>query len=401
VKRILQINSQVPVPPTDGGKLSVWGITKSLSKLGYDIDFVCYLKHDNYSESYKLLSEYCTPHILDVKTDNSFGGALKNLISKVPYNASKYHRKELKTFVQSFLKKNKVDIVQIEHLHMGWIIDEIRKFSNAKIVLRQQNLETLIMKRYFENQKNIILKNYAKIQYKKFISYEPELCSKFDMCVMISESDESKLKEMNPNIKTTVIPAGVNEELFKYEKKNIIPYSLVHIGQTDWYPNLDGLNWFVRDVFPELIKLEPRIKLFIYGGGNTKNYKVPKFLENNIEVVGFVENLWEHLENKALAVIPLRIGGGIRIKILELLAGGTNIITTDIGKEGIAVKDNRELIIANSKEEFVKKILGYFNNDYDSNQLTINGREFIKKYYTWDKIALAFDKMYKSLVNTA
>jgi len=169
---ILQIASQVPVPAIDGGKLSVWGVTKNLSLLGYTIDFVCYLQHNDYSESQKLLEEYCTPHLLKVKTDNSFWGAFRNVFSKTPYNASKYKSRKLLNFIRSYFKDNDVDIVQIEHLHMGWIIDEIRKLTKAKVILRQQNLEMLIMKRFYENQKNPLLKLFAKLQYKKFIKFE-------------------------------------------------------------------------------------------------------------------------------------------------------------------------------------------------------------------------------------
>jgi len=397
--RILQIASQIPVPPTDGGKLSVWGVTKSLVKLGYKIDFVCYRNQNNYSESYELLSKYCTPYILNVRTDNNILGAVKNLFSSVPYNASKYYRKELVEFIKEYFLKNEVDIVQVEHLHMGWIVDEIRKFTSAKIILRQQNLETMIMKRFYENQQNPLLKFFAKMQFHKFITYEPMICKKFDMCVMISKIDEQKLRSMNKNINSCVIPAAVNDELFNHKKKNTIPFSLVHIGHIDWYPNLDGLNWFVNDILPQVVKHEPRTKLFVYGGGSTKHYKIPNNLQKNIEVVGFVDNLWKHLENKSLAVVPLRIGGGIRIKILELLATGTNLITTDVGKEGIEISHNKEVLVANSKDDFINMILDYFRNKFNSKELSSNGQNFIKNNYTWDKIGYKFEKLYKKLFN--
>lgn len=397
--RILQIASQVPVPAIDGGKLSVWGVTKNLSLLGYTIDFVCYLQHNDYSESQKLLEEYCTPHLLKVKTDNSFWGAFRNVFSKTPYNASKYKSRELLNFIRSYFKDNEVDIIQVEHLHMGWIVDEIRKLTKAPIILREQNLEMNIMKRFYENQRNPVLKMFAKLQYKKFIKFEPQMCSKFDKVVMISKTDEDELRKFNDAIDTKTIPAGIDSQLFEYKKKDVIPYSLVHIGHTDWYPNLDGLNWFVEDILPELAKSEPKIKLYIYGGGNTVNYTVPKELKDNIEVVGFVENLWENLKDKALAIVPLRIGGGIRIKILELLATGTNLITTDIGKEGLEVRHNREVIVANSKEEFVQNILDYFNGNIDSKLMAKNGRKFIENNFTWEKISKKFENVYSDLLN--
>ncbi|GBD90549.1 glycosyl transferases group 1 [bacterium BMS3Abin04] len=398
--RILQISPQIPVPPTDGGKLSVWGVTKSLAKLGHKVDFVCYLKHDNYKTSVELLKQFCTPYILNVQTDNSFWGALKKLFSPIPYNASKYIRKELVEFLHHYFKRNDVDIVQIEHLHMGWIIDEIRKLTKAKVILREQNLEMLIMRRFYENQRNPFLKLFAKIQYRKFVKFEPQMCAKFDKVIMISKNDEKELKKMDSSINTITIPAGIDSQLLNYKKKDIIPFSLVHIGHTDWYPNLDGLNWFINEVLPEIIKEKPMIKLYIYGGGNTKNYSVPNELKNNVKVVGFVDNLWESLADKALAIVPLRIGGGIRIKILELLATGTIIFTTNVGKEGISVSHNKELLVANTKDEFINSILNYFNGNIDLKQMAKNGRKFIENNFVWEKISKKFENVYSDLLNS-
>jgi glycosyltransferase involved in cell wall biosynthesis len=395
--RILQIATLIPVPPTDGGKLSVFGITKSLSKKGHKIDFVCYRKHEDYDTSYKLLSEYCTPYILDVQTDNSVWGALVNLFSPVPYNASKYYKKELTAFLKKYFKDIKPDIIQIDHLFLGWSVDEIRRLTSTPIILRSQNLEMNIMRRFYENQKNLLLKYFSFFQYKKFISYESNLCSKFNLCVMISEVDKNNLLSLNPTLNVINIPAGVESSLLEIKKKEVIPYSLVHIGHTDWYPNSDGLNWFISDVMPELVKKLPQIKLFIYGGGNTYKFPVPTKLKENIHVVGYVENLWEELQDKALAIVPLRIGSGIRMKILELLATGTNVITTSVGFEGINLNDEEEIIVANSKIEFCQKIVQYFNNHFNTKLMSQNGRNFVANNYTWNDIATLFEDAYTTI----
>jgi len=265
-------------------------------------------------------------------------------------------------------------------------------------VLRSQNLEMNIMKRYFENKKNFLIKYYAKLQYKKFLKYEPLVCSSFDLCIMISNIDKKELLKFNPDINVISIPAGVDNTLLEIPKKEVIPYSLVHIGHTDWYPNYDALNWFINEVFPGLIREIPAVQLFIYGGGNTYKFPIPKKLRNNVVNKGFVSDLWSELQDKALAIVPLRIGGGIRIKILELLASGTNIITTSIGKEGIDVKNGKELLIADSKEEIIQKILDFFQGKYDVNKLRENGKKLIVENYTWAVIAAKFEKVYNELI---
>lgn len=396
--KILQISSFVPTPPTNGGKHSVFGITKYLHKRGHEIHFVCYRKHDNYDEAYSELSKISTPYILDVQTENSYLGAFLNFFSRVPYNASKYKNKKLYEFLKNFFKKNNVDIIHIDHLHMGWIVDYLRKWTDAPVVLREQNLELMIMKRFSEEQKNPILKWYSKLQYKKFIKFEPELCGRFDKCVMISETDEIRIKELNPKINVTSIPAGVESRLLEYNSTDIIPYSLVHIGHTDWFPNYDGLSWFVSKILPEIIKVYPQTTLYIYGGGKTSKFSVPSSVKQNVKIIGFVDNLWEEIIDKSLAIVPLRIGSGIRIKILELLAVGIPIVSTSIGKEGIDVVNDEHVLVADLEKEFINKILNFFNGIYDSESLIINGKKLISEKYTWDVIAEKIEKLYLSLI---
>jgi len=216
---------------------------------------------------------------------------------------------------------------------------------------------------------------------------------------MISDIDRRNLLNLNPELNVLSIPAGIDSSLLRLEKKETIPFSLVHVGHTDWYPNYDGLNWFVSEVMPELVIRLPEIKLFIYGGGKTKDFKVPPPLKKYVQVVGYVENLWEELKDKSLAIVPLRIGSGIRLKILELLATGTNLITTSIGMEGIDIKDGQEVIVANSKEEFKERIINFFYNGYDRKSLCENGRKFINDNYVWKRITERFETEYEKLLS--
>lgn len=395
--RILQISSLVPFPPTDGGRIGIYGITKILALQGNQIDLVCYLKNADLESSLKGLKPICNPYILDVQTENNFWKALLNLFSVVPYNVSKYIRKELSISVKELLSKNKYDIVYVDSLHMGWIADLVQSLTDAPIVLRCHNLEMRIMKRYADVSKNLILKWFAQLQYKKFISYEPYICSKFDKCIMVSDRDKEELIELNPNINAITIPAGIDSTLLQINKKDVLPYSIVHIGHTDWFPNYDSLKWFLEEIFPAVVQKEPRAKLYVYGSGNTYKFPVPDKLKQNVSIIGFVPDIWKELEDKSLAVVPLRIGGGIRLKILEMLAIGQNILTTSIGKEGINVKHGEHLLIADSKEEFINTILSYFNRIYNNEQMSAEGKKFIRNNFTWEIIGGKIEKVFKQL----
>jgi glycosyltransferase involved in cell wall biosynthesis len=395
--KILSISPKIPFPDNDGHTKSIFGLLKHLSMRGHQIDFVAYSQGKYDEKNINEIRKYATVHILNVLTQNRIDGIIKNLFSPVPYNISKYHRKVLKIFLQNYFKDNKVDIVHVTNAHMGWVVDEVRKLSKAKIVLRQENLELMIMKRYYKNQKNIFLKIYSWIQLKKFLKYEPSLCAKFDACVMMSKMDLDELIKYGSNIDAFVIPSGIESKLLSLKEDKIEPFSLYHYGSLEWYPNYDGVVWFINEILPDLVKEESKIKLYLYGNGISERLIIPEKLKEHIIVKGFIPDIWNEIKDKSLSIVPLRIGSGIRIKILELLASGKMVITTSLGKEGIPVEDNKHLLIADTADQFKEKILGYFNNDFNVERITSDGRELIKENYTWERIAERFEKLYKDI----
>lgn len=395
--KILIISPQIPLPLTEGGKRSIFGLMKYLSLRGHNIDFISYLKHNDYASSWKEMSEFCIPYFLNISTDNKISGAVLNLFSSIPYNVSKYHRKEMLIFLKEYFKDNVPDLIQIHNIHMAWLINHLRLFTKSPVVLRQENVEMMIMKRFYKNQKNPLIRFYSYLQFRKFIRYEPKICEKFDKTIFISSEDEKTLIKNNPGIKSITIPSGVESKLLNYVPSTTEKYSLVHLGNLDWLPNADSLQWFIDDILPEVVKQFHNIKLYIYGSGNYNKIHIPENLIGYIIYKGFVSNLWEDIKDKALLVIPLRIGSGIRIKILELLAFGINILSTSIGKEGIELNDAEHILIADGKDQFVSKIIRFFNGDYNNERMIDNGKKFIRQNYLWEDIAYQFEKVYNKL----
>lgn len=395
--KILQISPHLGVPQNTGANISVFGITKYLSLLGHEVDFVSYRKNFDAEAAKRELNRFCEPIILDVQTRNKIIPALMNFFSSVPYNISKYISDELREYLDEYFKKSKPDIVHVDHLHMAWVIDFIREISDVPIVLREHNLEMNIMKRFAERRNNVFIRKYAAYQAEKLRKYEIKYCKKFDKCIMITSVDEDQLNRMTGSVATKTIEAGVEEELLSIKRKDPIPFSLFHVGSLDWYPNFEGLEWFLSRIMPELVKLNSSIKLFIYGSG-TKKIKLKENIRRNVELIGFVENLTEQILDKDLMIVPLRIGSGIRLKILEMLGMGMNIISTSIGKEGIKAEDTKHILIADSELAFVQRIMEYFKGQYDKEGMSLSAKDLIREYYTWPIIAKKFEDEYLSLI---
>jgi glycosyltransferase involved in cell wall biosynthesis len=397
--KILHISPKLPYPTNDGGRIAIYGNLKYLKERGHEIHFVAYKKDSDLNKCIPHLETLADIDVLEVNTENSILGGILNLFSNVPYNVWKYHSQELKSHIISLFKKKIFDIVIIENLHMGYIVDTIKSISNIPVVLRQHNLEMKIMKRFSEAEKNPIIKAYSKLQYRRFLKYEPELCQKFDKVVMITDHDKNEILELSNNIKSTTIPAGVKRDLLKIEIKEKEPYSIFHIGHLDWFPNLDAMKFFINEILPKIVMKEPRTKFYLYGGTLPQEFIIPASVKNHVIQKGFVDNLWTDITDKQLAVVPLRIGSGMRLKIVELLAAGHNILTTSIGCEGINVEDEKHLLIADQTEEFVNKVIDFFNGKYNSQQMIKNGRTLIEEQYIWEKIAERFEQTFEKLVS--
>ena len=381
--KILLITTRLPYPPTDGGKIVTYNIIKHLALRGHNITLICF---NSENKNYPELEKYCKLIIVRKNLGTTFFGLFFNLFSNIPYGISKYNSNIAKNIIYDLIKKNKYDIIHLDHLHTAHYGSFVKKKYNLPIVLQEHNVEKMIMKRFYKNQKNIFIKFYAYLQYKKLYKYESKICEIFDRCFMITKIDEKTIKDMNSNIKTNVVPAGVDTSYFYPIKLKEEEFSLVSVASMNWLPNIEAINWFCEEVLPLAKKKIPKIKLYIVGKEPPNNIR--NLANNNIliTVTGFVKDVREYIAKGQVFIVPLKTGSGMRIKILNTLAMGKAIVSTSIGCEGIEVTDGENIFIADSKEEFAYKIVCLLNNKSERKKLGENGLKLVKKKYQWEKI---------------
>ncbi|MEW6005110.1 MAG: glycosyltransferase family 4 protein [Stygiobacter sp.] len=215
---------------------------------------------------------------------------------------------------------------------------------------------------------------------------------------MISNHDKEKLLTYSKNVNAIVVNSGIDENLLKLKKINVDKYSIFHIGSLNWYPNLDGLMWFLDKILPKIISKEPRSKLFIYGSRLPENILLKNEIKNHVVNVGFVENLWNEIKDKQIAIVPLRIGSGIRIKILELLASSNIVVTTSLGAEGIGLTNKKNILIADDANMFAGEILKLFNDKYEIEEMIELSKNYIEQNYSWNVIAKKIETELNNLI---
>ncbi len=391
--KILHIGPKIPFPLGDGGNIGIYSHIKCLKLAGFDIDFVGYTRDTNKNQAIEFYKDYCKLYFIDIYPKINVKVAIKSFFTKYPVNVYIYINKQMEDFVTDYLKNNKPDYVFINNIHMTWLVDTIRKYSDAPIILKEENFEAMIMKRFYKRTNNIILKLYSFIQYKKLFKFEIEYANKVDNCFCVSEFDAKEIKKYNNNINATSQAVAIeipdSLEIFEQEK-----YSLCHIGSLAWEPNYNSLLWFIDNVMPLLVKKYPDVKLYVYGNLANKIVPIPENLKNNIQLVGFVDDIRKKVLTKQALVVPLQIGSGIRVKILEALGWGAIIISTDIGKEGIDVNHDKEILIANKPDEFVEQITRVFENKIDKNLLIQNAYNFAKNNYSFEVVSEKYKNIF-------
>ena len=393
---ILFLATRFPYPPDDGGKIDTLTNIKILSR-NYGV-FLFYI--GNKDEKEKELEKHTSLQGLysyTKDTKNNLIGIFINLFCKVPYTISKYHDYKIYKKIEGIIKEKNIDIVFINHLHMafyGKLMKE--KFPGIKLILREQNTEYIFWKRIFKEEKNVLKKFICWWQSFKILNYEREIINIFDKCFMISPVDQLNLLKINLNAKTVAIPTAINIKKYQLSQTiNTIPHSMIYVGNFSWLPNLQGLLWFLREVWPEIVEEFSDAKIFIVG--KNPSDEIIRFKSKNIIVTGYVNDIKPWIAKAEIFLVPLFSGGGIRIKILEAMAMKKPIVSTSIGAEGIGVSNMKNIIVSDNKENFVKSIKLLFNNKKIRDNLSKNSRKLIEEKYSFEIIEKALTQAIENL----
>lgn len=354
--KILQLCNKFVYPPKDGGAIGIFNYTKAFSSLGCSVTMLAMntSKHPydvkKLPEEIKQLAEFIT-----VDVDNAVKPfhALSNLLQNRSYNIARFISSEYNDKLIELLHQNKFDIIQLEGLYLSPYVETIRAFSDAKIVMRSHNIEHEIWERIADNEKNVFKRWYLKILAKQLRTYEISRLNKYDLMTSVTERDAQMLRSFGCELPIHVCPAPYDETVLKVDKSKMEFPSLFYIGALDWMPNVEGLEWFLKNVWQKISEQFPDLKFYI-AGRNANQIKFPE--QKNVVVTGEVENAYDFMNSKAVMIVPLFSGSGIRVKIIEGMALGKTIVSTSLGAEGIPCKDGQNILIADSPELFAEKI---------------------------------------------
>jgi hypothetical protein len=402
--KILQIHNKIPYPPKDGGSIAVFNLTSGFVNAGNKVDILAFntkkhfVKTDNFKHN---LSSDINIFEVFLNTDLKPLKALFNLFfSKLPYNAARFINNKFKKKLINKLQLNSYDLIQIEGLYMMPYIDVIKKYTESKIAYRAHNIEHKIWEQTVEKEKSILKKLYLKIILKRMNKFELSFVNKYDFLVPISILDADYWKKAGNTKPVFVSQTGLNAEEYKPEHIDFSEIKLYFIGSLDWYPNQEGLIWFIENIWNSVSKIYPEQVFSIAGRNAPENFIKKLKSYKNLNYLGEIENAKAFMQKNNVMIVPLLSGSGMRIKIIEGMASGNIILSTSKGAEGINGKHLIDFIIADTPENFKNSLINIIENNYPCKQISNNAQHFILNNFDNFALSNSLLDFYQSVLKT-
>jgi glycosyltransferase involved in cell wall biosynthesis len=310
---------------------------------------------------------------------------LNYLLAGIPPDLRFYQSEKMLSTIYELASQVDFDVVQIEDLGMARCLEALPGSIRAKTVLTFHDVVFRKYTRIYKIQPKLVQKFRQWLHYMMMRRWEPSYAEKFNLCITMSEVDRSLLLSINPHLKIEVIPNGVDTKAYQ-----VLPYdnstaSFIFVGDMDYAPNIDAVMFFAKEILPRIQKEILEVEMWVVGINPAATLK--RIDGNVVHITGRVEDVRSYYQRSNICVIPLRAGGGTRLKILESMALGRPVVSTTIGCEGLDVSDGVNIFIADDPEEFAKKILLLLNNKELRQQIISNARKLVETHYDWDILA--------------
>ncbi|MBW7957424.1 MAG: glycosyltransferase [Deltaproteobacteria bacterium] len=394
--RILVVSPFPPYPPADGGKVRVFNLIRELSRRN-EVTLLCFYSGNGELSALKELERYCRVEGVERRELTGLPSLLFNIrhiLSPYPIISLAYRSKRMAERLNALLASGSFDVVQIELTEMGPYLPD--KFAGVG-ALTEQDLSFVTQYRRARNAPGMVWKAFFYIQWLKSRRLEKKLSGRFDLRIMMSQADAEMLRKLCPGDRFQVVPNGATplspeEALAPFEPGK----RLLYIGSTGHWPNRDGLLYFHEAIFPILKEICLGVKLDVAGSDPVGALK-PLETDPDIKLHGFVKETGPMLKN-AISIVPLRVGSGTRLKILEAMAAGSPVVSTSIGCEGIEVRNNENILIADSPREFAEACKRLMEDRSLSERIRKGGYALVSEKYSWEKIAAGLERKYMELL---
>jgi sugar transferase (PEP-CTERM/EpsH1 system associated) len=392
---ILFLAPRLPFPADTGGKIRTINILKQVAKFAH-VHLVCF-SFDDKDRQYKSEIERLgiAVTLVPKKETPNIQKAFNVLLDSQPHSIVKYHSRSMIRAIRKLKKSQRFDAVHIDHLHMAHYLS---LFKGLPCFLDEHNVEYKILERCAKVEPSLFKKPLLVNQASKMKRFEAKKIKQCAGFFAVSEDDLNLLKELTPqSSKGHVIPNGVDTEFFHpLENKNPEDI-LVFTGSMDWLPNDDAVLYFCREILPLIWKKNSQVKFYIVGKSPSAAAQELARKEARIMVTGRVDDVRPFMAKSKVFVVPIRVGGGTRLKILEAMSMQQGIVSTTIGAEGIRHTDGTDILLADTPKEFAQKVLMLLEDGSYRKSMAQSGRHLVCQTYDWNIIGKDLKRIYSEV----
>ncbi len=394
MKNILLLTQVLPYPPDSGPKVKTWNVLKYLAQ-HHQVTLVSFVRGDQ-SNDVRYLKKYChAVYTVSIKRSALLDGwyMLLSFLSRQPFLMVRDDRAAMRRLIDRLASETHFDIVHADQLNMAQYAARV---PGARKILDAHNALWVLYRRLWQTMGPGPKKWLLNRDWRLLKAYEGRVCRQFEATLAVSEEDKTALEEAaGQPLNITVIPIAVDTDEVTPVTRHPKADHILHIGTMFWPPNIDGILWFLGDILPLIRAQRPEVVFDIVGSKPPP--EIVEFGDNDpkINVTGYVPDPTPFLESSGVMIVPLRAGGGMRVKILNALAQGLPIVSTTIGCEGIALEAGRHLLIADTPEAFAQATLRLLEERGVTDELGRNGRQLIQSTYDYRTACRPVDDVYQ------
>lgn len=398
--RILQLAPRLPYPLTDGGAIGIYKPTEAIARLGHEITFVTFPHSDSdiTNEAVIRMRDFARVELVAKPLPSRASTILRTLV-RGAYPIERRMMPQMFTLLNTLLSEVTYDLVHVDASHMGKYGMWIQQQYGLPIILREHNFETLIYRRFASNTRNPLAKIWANTQVERMLRAETDMIRAHDLTVAITPEDEAQMRHYVPDAKYELISAGVDTTYFAPEPTDLEEDRILWVGGMDWEPNRDAVIFFAKEIYPRIVEKYPGVSFEIVGSGTDQLRDLAANSTGQISVYGRVPDIRPFLAKAKVLVCPLRVGGGMRLKLLDFFAAGKAVVSTRIGAEGNAGIDGTHLLLREDAQGFADGVCSLLANSELRHTIGQNARTLVLESYSWDRIASAFDAVYRTVVD--
>jgi polysaccharide biosynthesis protein PslH len=398
--KILWVKAGGLYPPNVGGRIRSYQILKELAKL-HEVTLFTYFAADGEDLHHELELEFSRVISipLPIPYGRAFGEALRYLRflpSSLPYTVSKFSSPSIRERLRKHIDEDKPDIIICDFVFAA---EPIPWESPIVKLLFTHNVEASIWEQHYRLTKNPVWRWVAHREFRAMERYERTYLNRADHVLAVSEQDRNAFSKFVDPSRITVIPTGVDVDYFRPSSElEQTPNSLVFSGAMDWMPNEDGILYFIHEILPLIRREIPEISLCVVGRDPSRKLRDLAASLPSIQVTGRVEDIRPFVRRSAVYVVPLRIGGGTRLKIFEAMAMGKSIVSTTIGAEGLPINPGKDVLIADQPQEFADATVALLKDPSRRTEMGRAARELVGTRFSWESIVQPLNRVLESML---